>query len=109
MEEVPRSDRATDKGIVAAHLLRASDGRAPRRAVFLRRVAQICNLELLSGPIEGVIEQELKGNPYLDKARYAELQEDELRDHDINALLDSMRAERARDGVAEVCEEMLGS
>jgi hypothetical protein len=36
------------------------------------------------------------------------MQEDELRDYDVNALLDSMRAEWARDGVAEACEEMLG-
>jgi hypothetical protein len=66
------------------------------------------NLELMSGSIEGIIEQELKGNPYLDKARYAEMQEDELRDYDVNPLLDSIRAEWARDGVAEACEEMLG-
>jgi hypothetical protein len=67
------------------------------------------NLELMRGmQIEGVIEQELIRNPYLDKTRYTEMQEDELRDYDVNALLDSMRAEWARDGVAEACEEMLG-
>ena len=67
------------------------------------------NLELMRlSPIEGVIEQGLKRNTYLDETRYAEMQEDELRDYDVNALLDSMRAEWSRDGVAEACEEMLG-
>lgn len=67
------------------------------------------NLELMRiSSIEGVIEQELKRHPYLDKARYAEMQENELRGYDVDALLDSLRAEWARDGVAEACEEMLG-
>lgn len=66
------------------------------------------NLELMSGsPIEGVIEQELKRNPYPDQARYAELQKDELRNYDVDALLESMRAKWVRDGVAHACEEML--
>lgn len=66
------------------------------------------NLELMRvSPIEGVIERGLKRNPFLDEARYAEMQQDEFRDYDVNALLDSMRAGWARDGVAEACEEML--
>lgn len=75
---------------------------------FYDVVPRFGNLELMRvSPIEGVIEQELKQSPYLDKTRYAEMREDELRDYDVDALLDSMRAEWARNGVAEACEEML--
>jgi hypothetical protein len=67
------------------------------------------NLELMCGmAIEGVIEQWLKRNPYLHEARYAELQEGELRDYDVDALLESMRAKWALEGVAYRCEEMIG-
>ena len=67
------------------------------------------NLELMRGsPIEGISEYGLKRNPYLDEARYVELQENELRDYDVDALLESMRAKLVRDGVAHACEAMLG-
>jgi hypothetical protein len=67
------------------------------------------NLELMRiSPIEGIIEQELKRSPYLHKTRYAELQEGELRDYDVDVLLESMRAKWAQEGVAYRCEEMLG-
>ena len=75
---------------------------------FYEVLPRFGNLELMRGPIEGVIEQELKRNPYLDVARYAELQEEELRDYDVHALLESMRAEWAQDGVIEACERMVG-
>ncbi|MDX2252481.1 MAG: GIY-YIG nuclease family protein [Nitrospira sp.] len=65
------------------------------------------NLELMRGSIESVIEQELKRSPYLDEARFAELQEEELRDCDVEALLESMRAEWAQDGVTDACEKMV--
>jgi hypothetical protein len=57
--------------------------------------------------IEDVIKDGLKQNHYLDEARHAEMRQDELRDYDTDRLLNSMRAEWARDGVAEAYEEML--
>lgn len=67
------------------------------------------NLELMRvSSIEGVVEQDLKRHPYLDKARYVAMQENELRGYEVATLLDSLRAEWARDGLAEACEEMLG-
>ena len=39
--------------------------------------------------------------------RHAEMRQDELRDYDTDTLLNSMRAEWVRDGVAEAYEEML--
>ena len=75
---------------------------------FYSIIPRFGGLELMSGMrIEGAIEQELIGNHYLDKARYIEMQEGELHDYNINALLDSMRVEWARDGLAEACDEML--
>lgn len=65
------------------------------------------NLELMRGPIKGVIEQELKRNPYLDEVRYVQLQEAELRNYDVDALLESIRGELAQDGVTDACEKMV--
>jgi len=76
---------------------------------FYDVVPRFGNLELMSAShIEGVISEGLKRNSFLDKARYAEMQEDELRDYDVDALLESMREEWAQDGVADECEKMLG-
>jgi len=57
--------------------------------------------------IEDVIKDGLEQNHYLDEMRHAEMRQDELRDYDSDTLLNSMRAEWARDGVAEAYEEML--
>ena len=57
--------------------------------------------------IEDVINDGLKQNHSLDEARHAEMRQDELRNYGTDTLLNSMRAEWVRDGVAEAYKEIL--
>jgi hypothetical protein len=64
------------------------------------------NLELNAGDIIIVIEDIIK-NPYLDKARYAEMLKTELVSFDYKALIIALEQEWSRDGLAEACEVMI--
>src|SRR5208282_6189823 len=64
------------------------------------------NLELNVGGIVDAIE-DLKRNPYLDQARYAEMLETELLPYDYEVRLKALEREWSRDKLSETCEAMI--